>query len=703
MNIPNHAMSAAGSRRRSLVYGAGLAAAIVMVYWNSLTAPFLFDDLGAVTLNPTIRDLWSLQTLQPPSDGSTTTGRPLLNLSYAINYAIGGESVVGYHVVNVMIHVLAALVLLGIVRRTLARSTSNGVARFSESQASGLAVGVAALWALHPLQTETVTCIAQRSESLCSLFYLGTLYAFIRGTAGEIGKVEPSRKNSLADESGSSQPRRRGWLAGSVLLCLGGMACKEVMVTAPLAVLLYDRTFVAGSFGTAWRRRRRFYFFLAGTWALLGWLVISGAGARGASAGVGLGVSSWEYLLTQARAIVLYLKLAVWPYPLVLDYGTGVDRSLADVAGQAMIVLALLVGVIWALVRRPTWGFIGAFFFLLLAPSSSVVPLVTQTIAEHRMYLPLASVIVLVVTGAARLGRGKALLFPFALLVLLCAAFTIARNRDYADALIIWTDTAEKFPSSARAHNNLALELDRRGRSAEALQEFARAVSLDARYVSAYFNWGTALLRQGQPQAAVEPLRAAVRLAPNHADAQLALGNALVSLGASAEAVEHYEAALATGPGADVHYNLGVALAALERDDAAAAQFRTALELQPTLADAHYQLGRIAERRGWPADAAKEFEATLQLSPEHAGAHRRLGLLAARASDFETAGGHFEAVVRLQPRDADALANLGNTFLARGNAQRAATLYEDVLRLRPDDRATQENLRLAREALTTPR
>lgn len=654
---------------------AGLVAAVVLAYSLSLRAPFLFDDAGAVVNNPTIRQLWSFDVVRPPTDGSTTTGRPLVNLSFALNYALSGERVWSYHALNLAIHALAALTLMGLVRRTLIGPVLRE--RFGHA-APGLAMLIALLWALHPLQTESVVCIAQRTESLCGLFYLLTLYAFIRGAEPGV----PSRK----------------WLVLSVASCLLGMGTKEVMVTAPLIVLLYDRTFLGGSLAAAWRRHGRFFTALAATWVLLAWLVWQAGGARGASAGFGLGVSWWSYLLKQCEAIVLYLKLSFWPNPLVLDYGTAGVDSIAEVWWEGTAVLALLAGSVWALRCKPVLGFAGAWFFVILAPSSSVVPLVTQTMAEHRMYLPLAACVTLLVLALySRLGSRV----PY-LMGALAVAFggvTAVRNHDYRDALALWTDNVASYPGSARAHNNLALALQQQGRSEEARANFARAVQLQPGYVSAHYNWGVTLLQQQRLADAVVQFEAALRFAPLHADAHVNLGNALVGLDRGMEALAHYQAALRLKPGPDVHYDLGLTLANLGRDDEASAHLRTALEGRADLPEAHFRLGRLAERAGNGPGAEMHYAETLRLAPAHAAAHARLGLLLARSDRLTAAAEHLRAAVRLKPGDADAQANLGNLLLLQGDAREALARYEEALRLRPEDARLRESVRLAREAL----
>ena len=364
-----------------------LVMAVIAAYGNSFHGPFILDDTPSIVENPSIRHLGSAQVLTAPPEALTVVGRPVPNLSLAINYALGRLTVEGYHAVNLAIHILAALVLLGLVRRTLLLPAL--AARFGPAS-TGLALAVALVWALHPLQTESVTYIIQRAESLVGLFYLLTFYCLVRGATSAQGWV---------------------WYAAAVGACALGMASKEVMVSAPLVALLYDRLFISGSFKEGLRRRWGWYLALAATWAILGLLVYLSVG-RGGSAGFGLGLTAWEYARTQFGCIIHYLRLAFWPNPLVLDYGGSTVSSAAEIVPYAIGVGLLLAATAVALAWRPKWGFLGVWFFAILAPTSSIVPLVGQTEAEHRMYLPLAAVVTLVVLAAyaalERLGRRAA-------------------------------------------------------------------------------------------------------------------------------------------------------------------------------------------------------------------------------------------------------------------------------------------------------
>ncbi len=661
------------SRGALWLVAAGLVAAVVAAYHNSLAGPLVFDDTAAIVGNPTIRHLAALgEVLSPPHDvGQTVGGRPVVNLSLAINYAFGRTDVRGYHVFNLVIHVLGALVLFGIVRRTFLQPVLRE--RFGRP-ATPLAFAVALLWAVHPLQTESVTYIIQRAESLMGLFYLLTLYAFIRGSGCHLLNDKPSpapvgKKGPchLIDDKRTGR-RTWGWLGISVVACLLGMATKEVMVSAPLIVFVYDRTFVAGSWRAAWAQRRYFYGALGTTWLLLGWLVLS-AENRGGTAGLGLTDSPWTYALTQTRALTLYLRLAFWPRPLVFDYGTDAIEHWADALPFAAVVAALVGGVVVALRRWPSIGFLGVWFFAILAPSSSIVPIPVQPLAEHRMYLPLAAVVALAVAGLyARWRRGCWFAFAGAALALVVA--TVARNDVFRSATSIWADTVTKRPANARAQCYLgdalaaegrftealarydeAFRLDRLaatrsdrtifgdilvnsgnvlralGRNEEAANRYQDALRFDARLVAARFNLGAIYLQADRLPDAIGEFEQALKLDPKFSAAHTSLGSALLLSGRSVEALGHYEAALRLDPSAKSQRDLGVALLYVKRVPDAVAHLEEAVRLAPEVARAHEFLGNALVAQGRKADAIAQYRRTLELEPRNERVQRALDVL----------------------------------------------------------------------------
>lgn len=696
--------SDAANFRRAILLGGGLIVlAVVAAYANTFSAPFVFDDPKAILENPTILHLGQLkEVLSAPSYVGGAAGRPIINLSLAINYAISGPDVTSYHLFNTLVHALAGLTLFGIVRRTLLQPALRD--RFGAA-ALPLALGLALLWTLHPLQTESVTCIIQRTESLMGLFYLLTLYGFIR-----------------ASESGAS----RGWSGFTIAVCLLGMATKEVMVSAPVMVLLYDRTFVAGSLRAAWRARWRLYLGLAATWLLLAYLVV-GAKSRGGAVAFGGEVTPWTYALTQCRAIVIYLRLVFWPDPLILDYGTAVVTKFSQVWLQALIVVVSVVATLVALGRRPVLGFLGFWFFAILAPSSSVVPLVTQTIAEHRMYLPLAAVVAAVVLGGY-VWVGRRTLPVWFALAALTAGLTVVRNADYRSDVTVWAANVADMPDNARAQTSLgcvlatagrseaaythlaeAVRLDpdlpdarfnlgnylfRHDRAAEALEQCEAAVRLRPNYFEAYFLLGGVLLQLGRTAEAIEQIETALRIQPEYVEAHQVLADTLVTEGRTAEALEHYERAVRLRPGSfGLHVSMGNVLARMQRWPEAEAHFAAAVRLHPESPVAQSAWGEALGRSGRPAEAVEHFEAAARLDPNSVPVHYNLGNALFALRRFAGAAEHYEAVVRLQPDFAEAHNNLANTLVELGRLDDAEVQYGEALRLKPGYMPARNNLR----------
>jgi Tfp pilus assembly protein PilF len=597
-----------GSFPAVLLAGGILVLAALAAYSGSFTAPFVFDDVPSVAENPTTRHLWPLRpVLHPPSaNGMTVGGRPLLNFSLALNYAISGLDVWSYHALNLLIHLLAGLTLFGIVRRTL--RLRSGQALAAPLQMDALALAIALLWTLHPLQTESVTYVVQRAESLMGLFYLLTLYCFIRG---------------------ATAARPTVWMACSFLACLAGMATKEVMVSAPVLVLLYDRTFLAGSFRATWRQRGRWHVGLAATWLLLAWLVV-GAANRGGTTGFRGGIAWTDYALTQCAAIPHYLRLTFWPHPLVFDYGEVVVRGAMT---PYVLLLALLLGAtVFALWRRPALGFLGAWFFLILAPTSSVVPVATQIMAEHRVYLPLAAVITLALVGGHAFAGSRSLLVWLAAAVGL-GWLTARRNADYRSELTLWRSAVAAYPNNPRAHSNLGLALFESGQLPEAIAQYGAALRLAPDSAEIHNNLGNVLFLTGQPEAAMAEFDEALRLEPGFAKAHYNRGTLLVQLGRLPDAVAEYEAALRLDPDyADAHNNLGNVMFQLGHLPEAVAHYDQALRLDPESAEAHNNLGSALLQSGRIDEAARQFEEALRLRPDYAKARANLQRLQAMRS-----------------------------------------------------------------------
>nr|WP_320132886.1 tetratricopeptide repeat protein [uncultured Holophaga sp.] len=505
-----------------------LVLAVLLAYSNSLHSPFTYDDYCDVLDQYTIRHLWPLRdVLILPGKG--WLNRPLVTLSFALNYAFGGVRPFGFHLVNLAVHLLASLTLLGVVRRTLLLPCFQE--RFKD-QISALALGIAALWALHPLVTESVSYITQRYESVVSLLILATFYAFLR----------------------SLESRKLLWQVLAVLACALALQSKEIAVSLPLLVLCFDRAFVAGSFRGAMRERRWFYLGLVLTW--LPFLYVQLHAAPRTFAASGYTMPWWKYALNQPRVVLHYLRMVIWPHPLVFDYFWQPTTSWKPLAPGIVAALVLLGFTIWAFFKRPRLAFLPLLFLAILAPTSSVMPILDLAV-EHRMYLPLVPALValvLVVHAGLRVVRerwGARLAWMNFLVAALFAAIlatlgilTYLRNEDYKDPLDLWYSVILASPHNPRGHNNYAYQLIERGRLQEAIQEYGKAVQIAPGTPLFESNYGLSLGKAGRYQEGLEHLRIAVQRDPGTPAYLDNLGVVLLMKGSVANAEICFQTAL---------------------------------------------------------------------------------------------------------------------------------------------------------------
>ncbi|HVU36399.1 MAG TPA: tetratricopeptide repeat protein, partial [Opitutaceae bacterium] len=635
--------------RGALLSAVVLLAAVFAVYANVLHAPFIFDDYPAVVRNPTIRHLWPpAAVLRPPVDAAGAAGRPLVNVTLASDYALSGYQPFGYHLTNVLLHGLAAALLCLLLRETLARRLG-----WPAGRANRFALGVSLLWAVHPLVTESVAGVIQRNEILVALATLLALNALARADSGA---------------------RPKAWLGLGVLAALGGALSKEVAVVIPVLALLYDRGFLAGSFAAAWRARRGFYLGLASTWMVTAALVAMNH-ARAGTVGFGLGVGAWRYAVTQCRALGTYAGLVIWPHPLVVDYGVPLVHHLASVWPLAVALVAALAVTVYGVVQRAAWGFPAAAFFLLLAPSSSFVPLTTQTIAEHRMYLASAVVILLVALAIARAARSLPASGVIALALAL-GATTVARNRDYQSEIALWTKTIREVPSNPRAYASLGAAYVRQQRWTEAIACYRDALRRDPAYADAQNDLGYALTQTGDLTAALGAYEQAARLKPDDPDIRYNLGQAYGRVGRDTEAVAQYESALRLRPAFSAAENdLGAELLRLHRTSDAIGHLTAAVRLDRANDAARRNLARALLAAGQVQEAVEQFRAAVELQPESAEAHNDLGLALEQTGATKTALAEFSAAVRLKPDFAGARVNAANVLLHQGDLAGAAAEY----------------------------
>jgi Flp pilus assembly protein TadD len=531
------------------VVGAGCAA-----YSDSFQGPFVFDDEPSIAKNPAIERLWPLWPVLASRQTATVIGRPLLNLSLAVSYAFHGTDVRGYHAFSLVTHLLCGVLLFALIRETWIQTRPA-----EQRMATWFAGAAALLWTVHPLNTAAVLYIVQRAELMCGLFYLGSLYGLLH----------------LATSS-----RTIFWGTVTIASCLLAILCKEVAATLPVVALLYDRTFLAGSFREALRLRWKTYVGLFATWLVLGALMLYSEGRR-ETATTDSFVRPIDYALTQFGVIVTYLKLCVWPHPLVFDYGVFFAKTSGEIVPYAILIGVLLLAAGVALVKWPKVGFLALAPFVILGPTSTVVPLVTHTATEHRMYLPLMAIVVLatlainalreLIMGDSRASGSRSFLgsptnlFFAGIVAAIATTFgilTFQRAADFRSNVKLWRDTAQKRPQNSRAFYNLGVKLLQEGRTTEAQQAFDGAIAAAARYDDPYHR---NMLSAGYN------VRAGV----------------LANSGDVTGALRDHDAALAIQKRADFLCHRAQTLAKAGKLPQALADFQSAVELDPDSAEAY--------------------------------------------------------------------------------------------------------------------
>jgi len=644
----------------------------------------MFDDHPAIFESQAVRSWPDLAAVIDAVPESPFASRPVVSVSFALNYALHGLDVTGYRVVNIALHLLCGLLVFGVVRRTLDRlAPGDGVPH------ANLAFVAALLWIVHPLNSEVVNYLTQRTESMMALFYLLTFYAAIRS-------LDAARPGT--------------WQAAAVGACALGMACKESMVTAPVMLVLYERIFVFGSFREAFRARWRLYAGLVGTYVILALSMWSTP--RTSSTGfANADTSVWHYLLNQTVMITRYLRLTVWPDSLVLYYGWNHATSLTAVWPYATFLVALFATSVAALVRRPVLGFVGAWFFITLAPTSSLVPIASEVGAERRMYLPVIALIVLAVVAGWRVVRtledrwagrrrpGIVRALP-ALLVLglsiALGATTIARTREYESSLTMARTVVARWPTPV-ARQMVGVELVNAGLNDEALP-YLRDATADM--PSAHLEYGTALFNLGRLDEAIEQFEAFLRLeahSPFVARARLALGRALARQGRVSEAIEQLELALEEEPGnMEARGLLADALFSQQAFEPAIRYYREFLAAVPNHAGAIANLAIALAAIGETDAALEQFRRGADVDPANPEAHMNLALALIEHERFDEATEHARRAAELAPA-LPAPHDLYGRLLARqGKVDEAIAEFEQVLRLDPGNVAAREALRLLR-------
>jgi Tfp pilus assembly protein PilF len=557
------------------LWAAGLVAIALVgfaLYAPVLGAPFYYDDYQNIVDNPHLRwtELRAEAVLPTAFEGPTQ--RPVANLSFALSYYAGGPGPVAFRIVNVVLHLLSAMLVAWLALALIERVPDPPAPRV----ARWMALFAGLIFVAHPLQTQTVTYVVQRMNGLSAFFCLLSLAVWLKGR-------------------GARGARRSGWWSAAALAWLLALGSKEVAIALPAGIWLCEWLFIRGGDATFLRRS---------AWIGVPVLVIGGLVLYALILPeVGLGYdgrpfSGPERLLTELRVVIFYLGLALAPLPsrLNLLHEFPLSHSLLDPPSTLLCGLALVAMTLLALSlarRAPLLAFGFAWFLTFLAVESFGLPL--ALVYEHRTYLPMLGVAFAMAWAVLTVGGGRIGGIALgAVVVTLLAVGTLVRNHVWADELRFWSDTAAKSPSHAGAQNNLGKALMRAGRSEQARVRFEAALAIDPGEVEAHNNLGSLLRETGRVAEALAHFEAALNRAPQHVGARHNLAMTRAETGQLDEGLAQLEAILRGQPEiAHVWNSYGALLFQSDRLDEAAQAFATAVSLDPSYGPAGSNLEKV--------------------------------------------------------------------------------------------------------------
>ncbi len=716
-----------------------------VIYSNTFQSPFMFDDQHTVQENPRIRSLsnfYNAAVLQSP--------RPLVDYTFALNYHFGGLNVWGYHLVNLLIHILNGILVLWLSRMIFLKL-------FPENDTSldMMALCASLIFIAHPLQTEAVTYIAQRYAAMESMFYLLAVIGYMKAR-----NMDAPRGAVI----------RNLWFLMCLVSGVAAFLCKQNAASLPLAVLLIEYV----CFDRSWRGwRKKLLWMIPGTAILaiacaynmglfrhsiqLGNLLEDVSGISRETREVG----RWQYLCTQFNVIPVYIRLLLLPIAQNLDYRYPMKNGFFDGATPYLFVflVALIAAAFMARKKHPVI-FLGVFwFFITLSVESSIFP-IRDALFEHRLYLPMAGFAWIVsyvvirllpalwMRAAGVLHRDLRLLqtvsdscsanmagpflwarrygVPMVLVVALGMA-TYHRNEIWQDPITLWSDVALKSPDNYRGITNLAYALELRGDYKAALGYYDRALQLNPDYYFALNNKGALLGRQGKTkdaivlfnlslhfrpnypsalnnlgvaygsehhiEAAIDYFKKALALQPDYLDAMLNLANALMETGKHEEAIQQYEAALKLYPdNASIHVRTGIAFHYMGKYQDAIAQYNMAIKLDPSNAEVYLNRGNSQSALGQYQDAVVSYQEAVRYNPKSVEAYTNMGAAYLRMNKKDEAVQQFREALNINPAMPEVQANMGAVLASQGAYAEALQHYSAALKLKPDSEAIRNQM-----------
>ncbi|MBF0490405.1 MAG: tetratricopeptide repeat protein [Candidatus Omnitrophica bacterium] len=603
----------------------------LMAYSNTFHASFQFDDKPSITANYAIKHLGDISTIW-----NSWPCRFLTYLSFAFNYRLSYLDVLGYHLTNILIHLGAALLLWWLTLLTFETPVMKNDKLSAYANRIALLAGL--IFVSHPIQTEAVTYIVQRASSLAGLFYLATLSCYV--------------KARLLEEDRSKSTQRRVFYVFALILTVGTMFTKEHVITLPFAILLYEGCFLKRGNKFDWQKVAPFLltvFIIPLSMVLTKYIDLHGM--RRTIEGP-QGISSLEYLLTQFRVILTYIRLLILPINQNLDYEYSISHSLFEL--DTFVSLMILIAIFFIALRLfknfRLLAFSIFWFFLTLLPESSIIP-IRDVIFEHRLYLPMVGYSLFLVGGIFYIAEKKSLKIVCVLLGLVIGInsyLTYERNKVWQDEFHLWDDTVHKSPHKERPVNVRGSLYEALGKYDLAIADYNKSMELNPHFIAPLANRGNSYFKQGQLDLAIADYTRVIQLIPNDSGTYNNRGSVYLKQGDLGKAVK---------------------------------DFNKAIELNPVYFDAYANRGDCYMKLGKVTEALADYNKTVRLSPDSIQAYNNRANLYDRLKDFDKAVQDYTQAIRLNPKMTVLYLNRGASYFREGRFHEAEADFSQAIQL----------------------
>ncbi len=656
--------------RMSLIALGLLVIISAIIYHNSLDTSFHFDDHYTVEENRSIKNLSDLRTIV-----TFSKTRPLLFLTLALNHHFSGLNTWGYHLFNLLFHIFNVCLIYFIISITYKNFISPG--QQMSGRGSTIALFSSLLFAVHPIQTESVSYIISRSSVFSTFFYLLGLFLFIQF-------------NNRDDED------NKRWLfyLGSILCFILGMLTKEILITLPVILIIYDYCFISSKnyrefLPRLTRNHLPFILIMIGFFIFRYFLV----GTLGNPAQVR---AVFTNVLTEGRVIINYFRLLFFPVNLNPDPDFPISNSLLEppvIFSIAMIIFMLIIGLRLYSSNKPIF-FGTLWFFITILPTSSIIPL-RDVMAEHRLYLPSVGFFLVfsVVMNAGfefcrrRLSfRGMDNIFLLGLVALFTffSLGTVTRNADWKDEVSLWKDTVKKSPNKARPHNNFGLALKIDGIPEKAKIHYFRALELYPDYADAHYNLGLIYYDEGEKDKALKEFQETIRIQADYAKAHYNSGIVLMEKALLDESIKEYQKTIRIDPYfINAYNNLGLVYVRKGFLDQGIEQYRKGLRIDPNSQMLRTNLGAAYYEMGKKGEGEEELKRAIEINPEYMPARLNLAKYYESQGLLEQAISQYQEAIRLRPDSVGTYINLGAVYYKNGDYQKAVAEFQEALKFNP--------------------